>query len=125
MSSSLRSLWGLEPDLVFLNHGSFGACPRSVLERQTEWRQQMEADPVHFFVRIFPEALDNARNKLAATLGTTADALAFVPNATTGVNAVLRSLDWIRRIRRQISTRDRSSIGCCRRPSQTVHTYRR
>ena len=94
MSSSLRSLWGLDPDLVFLNHGSFGACPRSVLERQTEWRQQMEADPVHFFVRIFPEALDNARDKLAATLGTTADALAFVPNATTGVNAVLRSLDW-------------------------------
>ncbi len=78
---------------MFLNHGSFGATPRVVLEKQTELRAQMEREPVRFFVRELEPLLDDARRTLASFLGADAEGLAFVPNATAGVNAVLRSLD--------------------------------
>jgi len=75
-----------------LNHGSFGACPRVVLQRQCELRSQLEARPVQFFVRQMPELLDAARQRLAETVGAAPQDLVFVPNATAGVNIVLRSL---------------------------------
>ncbi|MHC4141322.1 MAG: hypothetical protein ACYSUF_05375 [Planctomycetota bacterium] len=46
LGTNLRSLWDLDPAVVFLNHGSFGATPRAVLETQTGWRRQLEANPV-------------------------------------------------------------------------------
>src|SRR5712691_4722647 len=85
-------LWPLDPKLIFLNHGSFGACPTEVLRYQTELRAEMEAEPVRFLSRELDERLDVARRALAAFVGADADDLAFVTNATTGVNAVLRSL---------------------------------
>jgi isopenicillin-N epimerase len=87
-----RAPWLLEPDISFLNHGSFGACPAPVIEAQRAWRQRMEAEPVRFLGRELEGHLDEARREVAAFLGADADGLAFVPNATTGVNAVLASL---------------------------------
>jgi isopenicillin-N epimerase len=89
----MKQHWTLDPDVTFLNHGSFGATPRVVLEKQNEYRAQMEREPVRFFVRELEPLLDAARAELAAFLNADAGGLAFVPNATAGVNAVLRSLD--------------------------------
>jgi isopenicillin-N epimerase len=89
----VKQHWTLDPAITFLNHGSFGATPRVVLEQQSEYRAQMEREPVRFFVRELEPLLDAARNDLADFLGADPQGLAFVPNATAGVNAVLRSLD--------------------------------
>ena len=89
----MKDHWTLDPEITFLNHGSFGATPRVVLERQNELRAQMEREPVRFFVRELEPLLDQARRVLAELIGADAEGLAFVPNATAGVNAVLRSLD--------------------------------
>jgi isopenicillin-N epimerase len=86
------ALWHLDPQITFLNHGSFGACPRAVLAHQQQLREELEREPVHFLVRGFEERLDAARAALGAFIGASADNLAFVPNATTGLNTVLRSL---------------------------------
>ena len=86
------SRWVLDPDIRFLNHGSFGACPIEVLDYQTELRDRMERQPVQFFVRDLEPMLDTAREELGAFIGAPAATLAWVPNATAGVNAVLRSM---------------------------------
>lgn len=86
--------WSLDPQVTFLNHGSFGACPRAVLERQQQLRAQLEREPVRFFELELERLLDGARQKLAAFVGAATEQLAFVPNATTGVNTVLRALAW-------------------------------
>jgi isopenicillin-N epimerase len=86
--------WLLDPDVVFLNHGSFGACPRPVLECQSEWRARMERQPVQFLGRELEKHLDHARESLAQFIGADAADLVFVPNATAGVNTVLRSLHF-------------------------------
>ncbi|MEM1168700.1 MAG: aminotransferase class V-fold PLP-dependent enzyme [Cyanobacteria bacterium P01_H01_bin.35] len=86
--------WSLDPNVTFLNHGSFGACPLPVLTAQTRLREKLEREPVNFFIREFETLLDEARGKLAEFVGAKSEELAFVPNATTGVNAVLRSLNF-------------------------------
>jgi isopenicillin-N epimerase len=89
-----RSHWGLDPEIVFLNHGSFGACPRAVLAEQAEIRARIEREPVLFLGRELEARLDGVRAELGPFLGAAPEDLAFVPNATTGVNAVLRSLEF-------------------------------
>ena len=88
----MREHWVLDPEIRFLNHGSFGACPRAVLDAQTELRHRMEREPVHFFMRQLGGLLEAAREEVAAFVGSRPQDLGFVRNATTGVNAVLRSL---------------------------------
>ncbi len=90
--SGLAGHWSLDPGVVFLNHGSFGACPIRVLETQNEFRARLEAEPVRFFIRELPELLDTARLKLAAFLRADPEGLAFVANATTGVNTALAAI---------------------------------
>lgn len=80
--------------MTFLNHGSFGACPKQVLEFQQRLRLQLEQEPLRFFGREWEPLLDDARSKLAAFMGADVQDLVFIPNATTGVNSVLRSLTF-------------------------------
>ncbi|WP_375515062.1 aminotransferase class V-fold PLP-dependent enzyme [uncultured Nostoc sp.] len=91
---SFRDLWSLDSTVTFLNHGSFGACPKQVLEFQQGLRSQLEQEPLRFFGREWEPLLDDARTKLAAFVGADVQDLVFVPNATTGVNSVLRSLTF-------------------------------
>jgi isopenicillin-N epimerase len=86
-------LWSLDPDVLHLNHGSFGACPSQILEQQTQLRQQMEYNTLQFFERDLPELLETAREALGLFLGTSSQELVFVDNATTGVSTVLSSLN--------------------------------
>ncbi len=94
MPGPLAAHWTLDPGVTFLNHGSFGACPRAVLEAQSVWRARLEAQPVRFFVRDLERHLDEARAALAAFVGAESEDLVFVRNATAGVNAVVRSLTF-------------------------------
>jgi isopenicillin-N epimerase len=87
-------LWLLDPDTVFLNHGSFGSCPRSVLEFQRTIQDHLERQPVQFFVRELEGLWDQARAAMAGFVGAKPEDVVFVPNATSGVNTVLRSLSF-------------------------------
>jgi isopenicillin-N epimerase len=89
----LRNHWLLDPDITFLNHGSYGATPIAVLAKQDEFRTRLEREPVRFMNRELEPLLDAARAELAQFVGAEPADLVFVPNATAGVNAVLRSLD--------------------------------
>lgn len=82
----------LDPDVTFLNHGSYGACPREVFESYLNWQRELERQPVEFMGRRVSELLDTARQNLAAYIGASADDVVFVPNATTGINLVAKSL---------------------------------
>ncbi|MEH1842487.1 MAG: aminotransferase class V-fold PLP-dependent enzyme [Nostoc sp.] len=90
----MRNLWSLDSAVIFLNHGSFGACPKQVLEFQQRLRSQLEKEPLRFFGREWEPLLDDARSRLAVFIGADVQDLVFVPNATTGVNSVLRSLTF-------------------------------
>jgi isopenicillin-N epimerase len=92
VASPLASHWGLDPTITFLNHGSFGACPREVLRAQAAHRDALEAEPVRYMVRELEPRLDHARTTLAAFMGADPDGLVFVTNATEGVNTVLARL---------------------------------
>jgi isopenicillin-N epimerase len=83
--------WALDPSIAFLNHGSYGATTRSVLDEQQRLRERMEANPVQFLFLDLPDLLAEARLRSAAFVGADAAGFGFVPNATTGTNALLRS----------------------------------
>jgi isopenicillin-N epimerase len=86
--------FSLDPEVIYLNHGAFGACPLAVSAVQREIRERIEHNPVHFFMRELEGRLDEARAVLAPFLGANAQNLGFVPNATAGVNTVLSALDF-------------------------------
>ncbi len=86
--------WMLDQQVVFLNHGSFGSCPRPVLAFQQELRDRLERQPVEFLVRELEGLWDQARAQVARFVGAETDNLVGVPNATAGVNTVLRSLSF-------------------------------
>jgi isopenicillin-N epimerase len=92
--SAQRWRWSLEPGCAHLNHGSFGATLNSVREQQDQWRERIEANPTRFVVQHLESELTGVRERLASWLGARTGDLALVHNATTGVNAVLRSFDF-------------------------------
>ena len=85
--------WRLDPATTHLNHGSFGATPSEVLDHQSALRSEMEHNPVDFMMRQYQPLLEASRSAVASFVGADADGLVFVPNATYGVNSVLRSLE--------------------------------
>ena len=89
---NVRGRFLLDPDVCFLNHGSYGACPEPVFAAYQEWQRELEQQPVEFLGRRLEGLLAEARAPLAEYLGAAADDLVFVPNATTGVNVVARSV---------------------------------
>jgi isopenicillin-N epimerase len=90
--NNLRDLFLLRPDVIFLNHGSFGACPRPVFETYQRWQLELERQPVEFLGRRFEALMGEARAVLGAFVGAETNDLVYVSNATTGLNIVARSL---------------------------------
>jgi isopenicillin-N epimerase len=91
--SDLARHFALDPEVVFLNHGSFGACPRAVLDAQSEFRARMEREPIKWFVETQPGLMDEAREALAAFVRCPADDLVFLPNVTQAVATILENLE--------------------------------
>ncbi len=90
---SLRQDYLIDPNITFLNHGSFGACPRPVFKAYQNWQEALERQPVEFLDRRAISLLAEAREALADYLGCDADDIAYFPNPTTAINMVVRSLD--------------------------------
>jgi isopenicillin-N epimerase len=88
----LREHFLLDPSVVFLNHGSFGACPKPVFEAYQRWQLELECQPVEFIGRRLDGLLDESRAVLAEYLNAEVDNLVYVPNATVGVNIIARSI---------------------------------
>src|SRR5687767_1908873 len=116
----LARYWPLDPDITFLNHGSFGSTPWPVLHAQSEWRARMERDPVKFLDVELEGHLDRVRARLGEFLGANPTDLAFVPNATTGVNTVLRSLEFT--AGDEILTTDHDYNACLNAIRETADT---
>src|SRR5438094_8934941 len=89
---ALRGEFLLDPDVVFLNHGSYGACPQPVFERYQAWQRELERQPVEFLGRRAGDLLLEARGALGREINAPPGDLVFVPNATTGGNVAARSL---------------------------------
>lgn len=93
-AEEFRELFMLDPEVAFLNHGSFGAVPRPVFEFQDALRRELESEPVLFLARRLPARLTKVRARIARYVGAeSADAIGLVPNVTTGLNAVARSVE--------------------------------
>ena len=90
--NNLRDFFLLDPSVIFLNHGSFGACPKPVMEIYQEWQYRLERQPVSFLGRELTSFDQQARQALGEYLHTAADNLVFIPNATHGVNIIARSV---------------------------------
>ena len=100
---SFLAHWWLDPEITYLNHGTVGATPRVVLDAQHAWQRRVEAQPASFLfrelMRLAPQEpgaprplLRQAADTVARFVGARGDDLVFVDNASTGINAVLRSL---------------------------------
>jgi isopenicillin-N epimerase len=89
---AMRDQFLIDPNIIFLNHGSFGACPKPVFERYQQWQLELERQPVEFLGRRSRALLADARAALATYLGADADEVVYQPNVTTALNVVARSL---------------------------------
>jgi isopenicillin-N epimerase len=91
--ANIKDEFLIDDGVIFLNHGSFGACPKPVFETYKHWQRNLERQPVEFLGRQATDLMSDARVKLAAYLNTEADNLVYFPNPTTAINMVARSLD--------------------------------
>ena len=89
----MKELFLLDPEVIYLNHGAFGACSRPVFEAYQRWQRELERQPVAFLGRRAPQLLSEARSALAGYLGCADDEVVYFPNPTTALNMVARSLD--------------------------------
>ena len=91
-AEDLRPDFLLDPGVTFLNHGSFGACPRPVFETYQSWQRELESQPVEFLSRRIRGLLAEARAALGDYLGTAAGNVVYTPNVTWAINAVAQEL---------------------------------
>src|SRR5687767_11511247 len=91
-AQSLRREFLLDPEVTFLNHGSFGACPEPVMRTFQSWQRELEREPVEFLLRRAGHLLRESTEALAEYVGCGADEIVLVPNATFGMNMVARSI---------------------------------
>ncbi len=87
-----RSAWSISPDVIYLNHGSFGPAPRCVQAVRNEWSQRLQANPMDFYLRAMEPALDEAADRLGRLVGAESRDLVFVDNATVAMNIVAESI---------------------------------
>ena len=92
MFPDLKNQFMLDSEIIFLNHGSFGACVKPVYENLLHWQQKLEKEPVKFFEETIFDALQISRQALGDYINCPANDLIFFPNPTTAVNAVAKSL---------------------------------
>lgn len=95
MTNDLRAEFLLDPDIIYLNHGGFGACPRPVFDAYQQWQLELERQPTYYFMKHAPDALREARQPLGDYLHTNPDNLLFVTNATFGINQIANSLTLV------------------------------
>lgn len=107
----MEQVWQLDPTWTFLNHGSFGARLKVVANEQERWRQQLESQPLRFLLDDYLPAIDRARSVVATFVNAQASDIVFVPNATYGVNSVLRS--WSLEAGDEVLVLDQA-YGACR-----------
>ena len=88
----MKSQFFLDPEITFLNHGSFGACPKPIFEEYQCFQLELESDPVHFFQKKQSGYLKIAKEKLAKFVGCSPKDFFFIPNPTVAVNTIMRSL---------------------------------
>jgi isopenicillin-N epimerase len=93
LMSSIKEEFLLEPNIIFLNHGSYGATPRPVFAAYQDWQKRLERQPVRFLGREFHGLIYEARKSLGEYLDASTDDLVYIPNATHGANIIARSLD--------------------------------
>jgi len=83
----------LDPNITFLNHGSFGACPKVVFDNYQYWQRELERQPVKFFTKVLYEKLEYSRKKLSNFIGCDHDELIFFQNPTTAVSNIICNLN--------------------------------
>lgn len=91
-SRAMREGFLLDPEVAYFNHGGYGACPVEVFDEYQRWQRELEREPTELLGRRFADSLWDARAALAAFVGARTQDLVFAPNATSALNAVLRSL---------------------------------
>ena len=89
----MKSLFLLNPNITYINHGSFGACPKSIFENYQAWQLELENEPVQFITKNAPRYLKAAKEALAPYIGCATQDFFFTPNPTFAVNTIMRSLD--------------------------------
>ncbi|MBP6411707.1 MAG: hypothetical protein KA313_11445, partial [Pseudarcicella sp.] len=89
----MKSQFLLDPNITFLNHGSFGACPKPIFDEYQRLQSELENEPVYFILKKQAEYLKIAKERLAKYIGCNANDFFFTPNPTYAVNTIMRSLD--------------------------------
>lgn len=89
----MKAYFLLDPAITFLNHGSFGACPRPVFENYQSFQREMESDPVYFIQKKYQIHLAAAKNALAKFIHCESNDFIFTPNPTVAINTIMRSMN--------------------------------
>ncbi|MEO8721257.1 MAG: aminotransferase class V-fold PLP-dependent enzyme, partial [Ginsengibacter sp.] len=91
--STIKDQFQLDPKITFLNHGSFGACPKPIFENYQYWQKALEKEPVQFFYKESQEALLISKKALADYIGCDPNDFFFIQNPTSAINQIVKSLN--------------------------------